>query len=120
MTLDKRIEICYAVFVSMKEAIGETNRRREIQMAYNEAHGIVPQTIKKDVRDLISVTKTVDSKDIRMEKDMESMSTDELNEEIAKVQKQMKKAAAELDFEQAAVLRDHMVELKKYLHDLEG
>ena len=105
---------------SMKEAIGETNRRREIQMAYNEAHGIVPQTIKKDVRDLISVTKTVDSKDIRMEKDMESMSTDELNEEIAKVQKQMKKAAAELDFEQAAVLRDHMVELKKYLHDLEG
>ena len=105
---------------SMREAIDETNRRREIQMAYNEAHGIVPQTIKKDVRDLISVTKAVDSKDIRMEKDMESMSIEELQEEIAKVQKQMKKAAAELDFEQAAVLRDHMVELKKYLHDLEG
>ena len=104
---------------SMREAIDETNRRREIQDAYNKAHGIVPKTIKKDVRDLISVTRVIDSKDTRMEKDMESMNADELKKEIADVTKQMKKAAADLNFELAAQLRDRMVELKKHLHEVE-
>ena len=104
---------------SMREAIDETNRRREIQDAYNKAHGIVPKTIKKDVRDLISVTRVSDSKDTRMEKDMESMNADELKKEIADVTKQMKKAAADLNFELAAQLRDRMVELKKHLHEVE-
>ena len=104
---------------SMREAIDETNRRREIQDAYNKAHGIVPKTIKKDVRDLISVTRVIDSKDTRMEKDMESMNADELKKEIADVTKQMKKAAADLKFELAAQLRDRMVELKKHLHEVE-
>lgn len=102
---------------SMKYAIEETNRRREIQDAYNKAHGIVPKTIKKDVRDLISISKVVDSKDTRMEKDVESMSVDELTAEIAKVQKLMKKAAAELDFETAAKLRDEMLDLKRHLNE---
>lgn len=101
---------------SMKYAIEETNRRREIQDAYNKANGIVPKTIKKDVRDLISLTKVVDSKETRMEKDVESMSEQELKEEIQRVQKLMKKAAAELDFESAATLRDEMIELKKQLN----
>lgn len=104
---------------SMWEAIDETNRRREIQDAYNKAHGIVPKTIKKDVRDLISVTRVIDSKETRMEKDMESMNADELKKEIADVTKQMKKAAADLNFELAAQLRDRMVELKKHLHEVE-
>lgn len=104
---------------SMREAIDETNRRREIQDAYNKAHGIIPKTIKKDVRDLISVTRVIDSKDTRMEKDMESMNADELKKEIADVTKQMKKAAADLNFELAAQLRDRMVELKKHLHEVE-
>ena len=104
---------------SMREAIDETNRRREIQDAYNKAHGIVPKTIKKDVRDLISVTRVIDSKDTRMEKDMESLNADELKKEIADVTKQMKKAAADLNFELAAQLRDRMVELKKHLHEVE-
>ena len=105
---------------SMREAIDETNRRREIQDAYNKAHGIVPKTIKKDVRDLISVTRVIDSKDTRMEKDMESMNADELKKEIADVTKQMKKAAAELNFESAAELRDKLTELKKMLNEIEG
>ncbi len=105
---------------SMKSAIEETERRRGIQDAYNKEHGIVPKSIKKDVRDLISISKTVDSKDTRMEKDLESMSADELKEQIAKVQKQMKKAAADLNFELAAMLRDQMLELKKHLHEIEG
>lgn len=104
---------------SMKQAIEETQRRRSIQMAYNEEHGIVPQTIKKDVRDLISISKVIDSKEIQMEKDMESMSRDELMQQIEKVQKQMKKAAADLDFEAAAALRDQMLELKRYLQSLD-
>ena len=98
---------------SMKKAIDETNRRRNIQQAYNEEHGIIPQTIKKEVRDLISITKKISEEEARFEKDPESMSTEELKALIEKVNKQMKKAAAELDFEQAAILRDRMVELKK-------
>ena len=105
---------------SMREAIEETNRRRQIQDAYNKEHGIVPQTIHKDVRDLISVSREIDPKETRMEKDMESMSADELRQEIARMQKQMKKAAADLNFEEAAYLRDEMIKLKKHLHDAEG
>ena len=97
---------------SMREAIDETNRRREIQDAYNKAHGIVPKTIKKDVRDLISVTRVIDSKDTRMEKDMESMSKKELKEVIERLSKKMNQAAAELNFELAAQLRDELKEFK--------
>ena len=103
---------------SMREAIDETNRRREIQDAYNKAHGIVPKTIKKDVRDLISVTRVIDSKDTRMEKDMESMNADELKKEIADVTKQMKKAAADLNFEAAAELRDKMLDLRRMVEEI--
>ena len=102
---------------SMRAAIDETNRRRAIQQAYNEEHGITPQTIKKAVRDLISVSKVIAKEELRLEKDPESMSDKELDALIAKVEKNMKKAAAELDFETAAELRDKMAELKKIRHD---
>ncbi len=104
---------------SMRIALDETNRRREIQMKYNEAHGITPQTIKKAVRDLISISKVIAKEELRFEKDPESMDRKELEKLIADVQKKMKKAAAELDFEAAAELRDKMIELKKSLLDLE-
>ncbi len=104
---------------SMRKAIEETERRRAIQQKYNEEHGITPQTIKKAVRDLISISKEVAKEEVQFEKDPESMNRDELEKLIAKVQKKMKKAAAELDFESAAMLRDQMVELKKSLNDLE-
>lgn len=100
---------------SMKSAIEETNRRRNVQMAYNEEHGIVPTTIKKSVRDLISISRKVEAEELRMEKDPESMSKEELEKLIKDVTKQMKKAAAELNFEAAAELRDKLVELKKAL-----
>nr|MCR4904129.1 UvrB/UvrC motif-containing protein [Butyrivibrio sp.] len=103
---------------SMKKAIDETERRRAIQQKYNKEHGITPQTIKKAVRDLISITKEVPKEEVKFEKDPESMSRDELEKFIALVQKKMKKAAAELDFEAAAALRDQMIELKKSLNDL--
>ncbi len=99
---------------SMKICIEETNRRRSIQMKYNEEHGIKPTTIKKAVRDLIAVSKAIESTKLTLEKDPESMSADELDALIAKTEKQMKKAAAELDFENAAELRDSLAELKKY------
>ncbi len=104
---------------SMRRAIEETNRRREIQQAYNEEHGITPQTIQKAVRDLISISKEVDQKELRFEKDLESMSREELEKLTAQIQKKMKKAAAELDFETAATLRDQMIELKKQMNGLE-
>ena len=104
---------------SMRDAIEETNRRREIQMQYNKAHGITPQTIKKAVRDLISITKEVTPEEMRFEKDPESMNRQELEKCIKDVQKKMKKAAADLDFETAAELRDQMIELKKRLQELE-
>ncbi|MDO4518810.1 MAG: excinuclease ABC subunit UvrB [Eubacteriales bacterium] len=102
---------------SMKKAIEETERRREIQEKYNKEHGITPTTIKKAVRDLIAVSKAVAETEVRLEKDPESMSKKELMKLIAKVEKQMRVAAADLNFEEAAVLRDKMIELKKNLED---
>ena len=98
---------------SMKECIDETDRRRKLQQTYNEEHGITPQTIQKAVRDLISISKSVAKSEYELEKDPESMDRKELEKLIAKVEKQMKKAAAELDFETAAMLRDQMIGLKK-------
>ena len=104
---------------SMRRAIDETLRRRELQEAYNKEHGITPRTIKKAVRDLISISKEVAKTQKKLEKDMESMSRKELEELIGKVQKQMKAAAADLNFEMAAELRDQMIELKKNLEELD-
>jgi excinuclease ABC subunit B len=103
---------------SMKKSIEETQRRRAIQQEYNEAHGITPQTIKKAVRDLIAITKAVTREEVEFEKDPESMSRDEIEKLIGQIQKKMKRAAAELDFESAAQLRDQMVELKKQLNEI--
>ncbi len=113
--------IMYAdsVTESMKICIDETKRRRAIQQKYNEEHGITPQTIKKAVRDLISISKAVARNDYEFAKDPESMDSDELKKLIDSVSKQMRKAAAELDFEAAADLRDRMIELKKRLNDYE-
>ena len=98
---------------SMRRAMEETERRRTLQMQYNIEHGITPQTIKKAVRDLISISKKVAAEELRMEKDPESMSREELEKLINDVSKQMRKAAAELNFEAAAQLRDKMIELKQ-------
>ncbi|MGF7145774.1 excinuclease ABC subunit B [Anaerotaenia torta] len=103
---------------SMRKAISETNRRRQIQQAYNEAHGITPTTIVKKVRDLISISKKAEKAKKDMEKDIESMSRQELEELVKVITKQMHTAAAELNFELAAELRDKMVEIKKQLLDL--
>ena len=104
---------------SMASAIEETNRRRSIQQKYNEERGITPKTIKKAVRDLISISKMIAKEELEFEKDPESMDRKELGKVIADVEKQMKKAAADLNFEAAAGLRDKMVELKKKLKELE-
>ena len=104
---------------SMRGAMEETMRRRELQQAYNEEHGITPQTIKKAVRDLISISKEVAKEEKELEKDPESMSREELEKLIGEVHKQMKKAAAELNFEAAATLRDQMISLKKYLQEMD-
>lgn len=104
---------------SMRGAMEETMRRRELQQAYNEEHGITPQTIKKAVRDLISISKAVAKEEKELEKDPESMSREELEKLIGEVHKQMKKAAAELNFEAAATLRDRMISLKKYLQEMD-
>ena len=104
---------------SMRGAMEETMRRRELQQAYNEEHGITPQTIKKAVRDLISISKAVAKEEKELEKDPESMNREELEKLIGEVQKQMKKAAAELNFEAAATLRDRMISLKKYLQEMD-
>ena len=102
---------------SMGAAIEETKRRRDIQQRYNKEHGITPQTIQKSVRDLISISKKVAKEEQKFAKDPESMSRKELEKLIAEVKKKMEKAAAELNFEAAAELRDKMLELKKYNHD---
>ena len=104
---------------SMRHAIDETNRRRKIQDAYNKEHGITPQSIKKDIRDLISLDtgESVTTKKKEREKDPESMTKKELNAEIARLTKKMNKAAMELNFEEAAVLRDELKELKIALRD---
>lgn len=104
---------------SMKAAIEETNRRRTVQQRYNEEHHITPTTIKKAVRDLIAVSKDIAKKEKDWEKDPESMSKKELGQLIDSVEKQMKKAAADLNFEAAAKLRDKMIELKKELQKME-
>ena len=104
---------------SMRNAITETNRRRRIQQKYNEEHGITPKTIQKAVRDLISISKTIAKEELRFEKDPESMSRQELEKLIKDVEKQMKKAAADLNFEAAAELRDRMVDLKGKLRDFD-
>ena len=104
---------------SMRNAIEETNRRREIQKAYNKEHGITPTTIKKAVRDLIAVSKAVADTEVKLKKDPESMSKKELKNLISQLEKQMRQAAADLNFEQAAELRDKMIELKKNLADAE-
>ena len=104
---------------SMRVALDETNRRREIQMKYNEEHGITPQTIKKAVRDLISISKVVAKEELRFEKDPESMNRKELEKVITDVQKKMQRAAADLNFEAAAELRDKMIELKQKLQELD-
>lgn len=104
---------------SMEKAISETERRRKIQQQYNEEHGITPQTIKKAVRDLISISRAADasSKGDTLEKDYESMSRKELEKLKREIEKNMHKAAAELNFEEAAALRDKMIEVNKYLYD---
>jgi excinuclease ABC subunit B len=104
---------------SMRRAMEETERRRTLQMQYNIEHGITPQTIKKAVRDLISISKKVAAEELRMEKDPESMSREELEKLINDVSKQMRKAAAELNFEAAAQLRDKMIELKQKYQELD-
>ncbi|MFI3201230.1 MAG: excinuclease ABC subunit UvrB [Eubacteriales bacterium] len=103
---------------SMKSAIEETNRRRIIQQKYNEEHGITPTTIKKAVRDLIRISKVIEKEDVTLEKDLESMDEKELETLAKTIEKQMKKAAAELNFEVAASLRDQMVEIKQQIENL--
>jgi excinuclease ABC subunit B len=105
---------------SMRRAIEETQRRRRLQNAYNEEHGITPQTIKKAVRDLITISKEIAQEEVRFEKDPESMDAGELKKLIADVEKKMRRAAADLNFEAAAELRDRMIELKKHLLEIEG
>ena len=104
---------------SMRMAIDETERRRRIQEEYNKEHGITPTTIRKAVRDLISISREVARTEVTLEKDPESMDRKEMEKLIGKIEKQMRGAAAELNFELAAELRDKMVELKKNLADLE-
>ena len=105
---------------SMRRAIEETQRRRRLQNAYNEEHGITPQTIKKAVRDLITISREIAQEEVRFEKDPESMDAGELKKLIADVEKKMRRAAADLNFEAAAELRDRMIELKKHLLEIEG
>ena len=105
---------------SMKRAIDETNRRREIQQKYNEEHGITPQTIKKAVRDLISISKAADARDEDFRKDPESMDAKELGKLAKELEKKMRQAAAELNFEEAAKLRDRMKEVKVMLLEIEN
>jgi len=105
---------------SMRIALDETERRRKIQQKYNEEHGITPQTIKKAVRDLISISKAVAKEEQSFAKDPESMDAKELRKLIATVEKNMRKAAAELNFEAAVELRDKMLELKTMLNEIEG
>ncbi len=100
---------------SMREAIDETERRRVIQQRYNQEHGITPTTIKKAVRDVIAISKASIKDSKTWDKDPESMSEDELKKLVRELERQMRKAAAELEFEQAAILRDRLVEINKLL-----
>ena len=112
MYADKRTE-------SMDKAITETERRRKIQDAYNKEHGITPQTIKKAVRELIRISSKADAGMEELQKDPEYMSEEELQKQIAKIMKKMNQAAAELNFELAASLRDQMIKMKKILQEME-
>ena len=103
---------------SMRVAIDETNRRRAIQQKYNEEHGITPTTIKKSVRDLIAISKKVAQEEMNFSKSPESMNRSELEKLIKEVEKKMKAAAADLNFEAAAELRDRMRDLRKMLEDI--
>lgn len=105
---------------SMRVAIEETNRRRAIQQAYNEEHGITPTTIQKSVRDLIAISKKVAQEELNFSKSPESMNRGELEKLIKDIEKKMKAAASELNFEMAAELRDQMVELRKMLEDADA
>ena len=102
---------------SMRHALDETHRRRDLQEQYNKEHGITPQTIQKSVRDLIAISRKVEESTGKLQKDPESMSIKEIRDLLDKLNKRMKRAAAELDFETAAELRDRQIELKKYLRD---
>ena len=102
---------------SMRHAIDETHRRRHLQEQFNKEHGITPQTIQKSVRDLIAISRKVEESTGKLQKDPESMSIKEIRDLLDKLNKRMKRAAAELDFETAAELRDRQIELKKYLRD---
>ena len=104
---------------SMRAAIDETNRRREIQQKYNEEHGITPQTIKKAVRDLIAISKAASASEEEFKKDPESMDARELEKLVKELTKKMRQAAAELNFEEAAKLRDRMKEVKQMQLELE-
>ena len=104
---------------SMKAAIDETYRRRQIQEAYNKEHNITPTTIKKAVRDLIAISKAASEESKKLEKDPESMEDKELEKLAKDLDKAMKKAATELNFEEAARLRDRLLEVKKILFDRE-
>lgn len=101
----------------MKNAISETNRRRKIQQEYNDRNGITPKTIVKKVRELISITKKVDKSHYGIEKEPESMSIQELEAAAARLMKEMQKAAAELEFERAAELRDKLMEVRRKLNE---
>lgn len=103
---------------SMKIAIDETARRRQIQQAYNQEHGITPQTIQKSVRDLIRISKEVAREEMTMEREAEEMSKDELIKHISDIKKKMEKAAGELNFEAAAEYRDRLIQLKEMLRDM--
>ncbi len=104
---------------SMKTCLDETKRRREIQMKYNEEHGITPTTIKKAIRDVIRISSTESRDEMKDDKDIESMSREELEKEIAKLSAKIKKAAAELNFELCVELRDRMMDMKKELYDMD-
>ena len=104
---------------SMRAAIDETNRRREIQQKYNEEHNITPQTIRKAVRDLISISKAAEADEDDFRKEPESMNAKELDKLAKELSKKMRQAAAELNFEEAAKLRDRMKEVKQMLLELE-
>ena len=114
--------IMYADMItdSMRRAIDETNRRRQIQQQYNEEHGITPTTIQKAVRDLIVISKAAEARPEDLEKDLESMDAKELAALARELKKKMSKAAAELNFEEALVLRDKMMQVKKMLLEVEG
>lgn len=104
---------------SMRKAIDETERRRRIQQEYNEAHNITPTTIKKAVRDLIAISKTASESGRDLEKDIESMNRRELEKLIKELTKKMHKAAADLNFEEAAQIRDRITEIRKTMDDNE-